>query len=127
MNIKIKGSFEFLKWDEAEVSNFTSTGNVKYKFICENDFTGKASYVFYYLEYNKNLPLESHSYYTGYIACKIIIKDVETTLIIKDDGEFKNGGANSKLTVINNNIYSGSGSYLASYESTMFELNLSYF
>lgn len=121
---KIKGSFTFLKWEESEVKNSTSTGSVKYKFSGDNEFIGEASYAFYYSRYCKDNPLESTSTYHGFIVCEIEIDGLLEKIVLEDSGEFRNGEAISTLKVINSPKFQGKGSYRANHTSSEFEIIL---
>lgn len=124
--IILKGNFDINKWEESEIENGTSTGRVIYKFNSKNELTGNASYIFYYLKHSRKNPLESHSLYTGFIVVEIEIDGKKETINIKDEGEFRDGKAVSKLTVIGNDSFTGEGSYEASHTGSSFELIISY-
>lgn len=104
--MKAQGICSVTKWDEKDFSElphemkitradivYTITGNIEGKAVVQ--------YVMFYSHFNKIDPHDSSAKYVGLIQFSGKISGKTGTFVLEDNGTFKAGCADSKISIIN--------------------------
>ncbi len=134
--MKAKGIFTVKKWDE-KFYNQTSYDSKMTKASVEYEISGEisgkaiAKYLMYYKRFNEKDQHSSSAHYMGLIIFEGSLHDTKGSFVMEDYGDFENGTANSRLTILSDSGMGnltgikGIGRYTADQNGNSIELDYS--
>ena len=133
--MKIKGTFTHKKWDEhpyEEIENRMKATKASIEFEFAGDIIGKANieYLMFYKSFDPSDPYKAIAEYLGLIRISGLLKGKPGSFVMKDNGKFDAGMAQSNLAIISGSgtgellKITGTGTYQANHSGCSWELDV---
>jgi hypothetical protein len=132
--MRVKGTYTVKKWDEkalVEISSETRMTKASVEYALAGEIEGKASveYLMFYRHFDAKDQHKASASYVGLIRFEGTLAGRPGSFVMKDDGTFENGSANSSLLVEEGSGteslrgISGTGTYRANQDGYHIELD----